>query len=84
MADRPRRWATWAFLANVAGNLMLARMNVLGWLVRLATNVLWIAYAVQVESGGPMWLNHAAFFAINVYGFREWKNKEKANGKGQA
>lgn len=65
-----------AFITNVAGNLMLARLNVWGWIVRLLTNVLWIVYAIQIESGGPMWLNHLTFFAINVYGFRTWKRRE--------
>ena len=66
-----------AFLMNVAGNLMLAKLNVWGWIVRLATNVAWIAYAVQVPGGAPMWANHAAFFAINIYGFREWRGQQK-------
>lgn len=74
-----------AFIANVAGNLMLAKQNLWGWVVRLVTNVLWIGYAVNIEGGGPMWLNHVAFFAINVYGFTEWKRKEQASGQeGQA
>lgn len=62
-----------AFGLNVAGNLMLARMNAWGWVVRLVTNVAWVAYAVQIPGGGPMWMNHAAFFGINIYGFREWR-----------
>ena len=63
-----------AFAMNVAGNLMLARLNAFGWLVRLATNIAWIVYAVQVPGGGPMWANHAAFFAINLYGWRRWQS----------
>ena len=55
-----------AFVLNVAGNLMLARKNVWGWIVRLVTNV---------PGGGPMWLNHAAFFMINIYGYREWRRR---------
>lgn len=70
-----------AFVMNVAGNLMLARMNVWGWVVRLMTNVTWIAYAVQVPGGAPMWLNHAAFLAINIYGFREWRGAQQEGGK---
>lgn len=62
-----------AFMMNVAGALMLARMNVWGWVVRLVTNVLWVTYAMQVEGGGPMWMNHIAFFGINLYGFRQWR-----------
>lgn len=67
-----------AFGLNVAGNLMLARMNVWGWIVRLVTNVAWITYAVQIPGGGPMWMNHIAFFAINIYGFRQWRGQPEA------
>lgn len=66
-----------AFGLNVAGNLMLARMNVWGWIVRLVTNVAWIAYAVQIPGGGPMWANHAMFLFINLYGFRAWRRQQK-------
>jgi len=67
-------WA--AFAMNVAGNLMLARLNVWGWIVRLLTNVAFIVYALQVPGGGPMWANHVAFFAINIYGFRHWRKQQ--------
>lgn len=60
---------------NVAGNLMLTRMNVWGWVVRLLVNVLYILYAVQIESGGPMVFNHVIFVAINIEGWRKWKGK---------
>ena len=70
-----------AFSLNVAGNLMLARMNAWGWIVRLITNVVWIVYATQVAGGGPMWANHAAFFAINLYGFRNWRTQRSSGGQ---
>lgn len=65
-----------AFVLNVAGNLMLARLNIWGWGVRLLTNVAWIAYAVQIPGGGPMWLNHIVFFGINIYGFWHWRRRK--------
>ncbi len=61
-----------AFGLNVAGNLLLAHKRMAGWIVRLLTNVAWIAYAVQVEGGEPMVLNHAAFMGINLYGLGKW------------
>ncbi len=61
-----------ALALNVAGNLLLAHKNAAGWVVRLLTNVAWIVYAVQVESGGPMVLNHLIFLGINLYGMRQW------------
>lgn len=62
-----------AFGLNVAGNLLLARRNIAGWVVRLATNVAWVAYAIQVQGGEPMVLNHVAFFGINLYGWWNWR-----------
>lgn len=62
-----------ALVLNVTGNLMLARKNIWGWIVRLLTNVAWIAYAVQVSGGEPMALNHILFFGINIYGFWHWR-----------
>ena len=58
---------------NVWGNLMLAQKNIGGWLVRLLTNIGFIVYAIQIEGGEPMALNHVLFFGINVYGFWKWR-----------
>ncbi len=69
-----------AFGLSGAGNLMLARRNVWGWIVRLVTNIAWIAYALQVTGGDPMVANHAAFFAINIYGFRAWRRQQERLG----
>lgn len=66
-----------ATVLNVAGNLMLTRKNVWGWIVRLLVNVLYIIYAVQVEGGGPMWVNHAIFIVINIEGWRKWRQLEQ-------
>lgn len=62
-----------AFVLNVGGNLLLAHKNTFGWLVRLVTNVVWVVYAVQIDDGGPMALNHIVFFGINIYGLFKWK-----------
>lgn len=62
-----------AFALNVGGNLLLARRNIWGWVVRLATNVAWIFYAAQVPGGGPMWVNHLVFLGVNLYGFVLWR-----------
>lgn len=58
---------------NVLGNLMLAHKNLLGWLVRLAVNALYVVYAAQIDDGGPMVANHVVFAAINVHGFVLWR-----------
>jgi nicotinamide riboside transporter PnuC len=64
---------------NVAGNLMLTRMNVWGWIVRLLVNVLYVIYAVQIESGGPMVVNHVVFMSINIEGWRKWKRMKEVS-----
>ncbi len=64
-----------AIVLNVAGNLLLAHKNMAGWAVRLLTNAAWIAYAVQVESGEPMAVNHVLFMGINLYGLWKWTGK---------
>lgn len=58
---------------NVAGNLMLAKQSVSGWLVRMLTNVVYVVYALQIEQGMPVVANHVLFFGINIYGFYSWR-----------
>lgn len=65
-----------ALALNVGGNMLLAHKNIWGWVVRLATNAAWIAYAVQVDDGEPVALNHAVFLCINVYGLCRWRRGE--------
>ncbi len=64
-----------AFSTNVAGNLMVARKNIWGWIVRLVSIVLWGTYAWNTASPS-LFANAITFFAINCYGFWHW-NKHK-------
>ncbi len=65
-----------AFLTNVVGNLLLARKNIAGWIVRLVSIVLWGSYAWNTTSASLL-ANAVTFFAINCYGFRHWwKHRE--------
>ncbi len=61
-----------AFVLNVWGNLMLARLKTGGWVVRLLTNVVWVVYALYTDGGWPMMLNHIVFFWINIDGYLKW------------
>jgi nicotinamide riboside transporter PnuC len=70
-----------AFALNVIGNVLLAHKNILGWAVRLVTNVAWIVYAWQIEDGGPVVFNHAAFVLINLYGMVQWWKKRDGEKK---
>lgn len=65
-----------ATASNVAGNLMLAKMGISGWVVRIATNLLYIAYALQVSDGMPVVANHILFLGINVYGWHIWRRMQ--------
>jgi len=64
-----------AFLLNVLGNLLLAWKNIWGWIVRIASIVLWGVYAVDVASG-PMLMNSITFFTINCFGFWKWRKAQ--------
>ena len=70
-----------AFALNVAGNLLLVHKRWQGWAVRIVTNVAWIAYAAQIDDGGPVVANHAAFMAINLYGLSKWGKKKSLKGR---
>ena len=68
-----------AFLTNVAGNLLLTRLSIWGWPVRIVSIVLWGTYAVNLESPSlPLFANACTFFAINCYGWRNWYTKRRA------
>lgn len=62
---------------NVAGNLMLAKMSIRGWIVRMVTNVVYIVYALQISQGLPVVANHVLFLGINAYGLWQWRRQAK-------
>ena len=66
-----------AFLTNVGGNVLLARLIIWGWPVRIVSIVLWGTYAATIESPSLL-ANAATFFAINCYGWRNWYTKRRA------
>jgi hypothetical protein len=63
-----------AFLSNVVGNILLARLNIWGWPVRIFSIVLWGFYAVNLESPSLL-ANACTFFCINCYGWGNWYRK---------
>lgn len=63
-----------AFLSNVGGNLLLARLSIWGWPVRIVSIVMWGVYAVDLESPALL-ANACTFFGINCYGWRNWYRK---------
>ena len=65
-----------AFVLNVAGNVMLAWKNKIGWLVRIASIIAWGVYAVNIVSW-PMMANAVTFFGINCVGFYRWSREAK-------
>lgn len=63
-----------AFVLNVVGNLLLARKSIHGWVVRLASIILWGIYALEITSLA-MIANSITFFGINVYGWWNWSRR---------
>jgi nicotinamide riboside transporter PnuC len=65
------------FITNVLGNMLLAHKSQRGWGVRIASNLLWLAYAGQTSSFA-MTANGVTFMGINVYGWWKWRKEQRA------
>src|SRR5262245_39483980 len=61
-----------AFATNVAANLLLARKSEAGWVIRLVSNVFWLAFGL-IEHSIANTLNSVTFACINVYGLAKWR-----------
>jgi hypothetical protein len=60
-----------AFILNVWGNLSLTKLSAKGWIIRLASNGMWLIYSAGVGAW-PLFGNHAVFTLINIYGYWSW------------
>ena len=60
------------FGTNVVGNLLLTGRTRSGWIVRMVSNLFWVAYAVTVWSP-PVLANGVTFLLINVVGWWRWR-----------
>lgn len=65
-----------AFVLNVWGNMKLTTKSKVGWMIRLVANVAWIIYSFFAFAW-PLFINHIAFFYINIVGWRRWNREEK-------
>jgi hypothetical protein len=65
-----------AFALNVWGNWLLAVKSERGWLVRIASIVLWGIYAGQTASIA-MTANSITFFGINCFGYWKWRKEAR-------
>ena len=65
-----------AYLTNVAGNLLLARKNIWAWPVRMVSIVAWGIYAWDIASLSLL-ANAVTFFGINCYGLYYWLKDRK-------
>lgn len=63
-----------AFLTNVWANILIARKAESGWVVRLVSNVWWLAFGIAAASLANV-LNAVTFAAINVYGLLRWRRE---------
>lgn len=64
-----------AFALNVWGNLSLTNKSIHGWVIRLASNVFWVAYSYDTATWALL-ANHVAFGAINIVGWVRWSREE--------
>ena len=60
-----------AFALNVWGNLALTEKGVRGWLIRIASNLVWMPYGIWTHAWA-LSANHLLFLGINVYGWVKW------------
>jgi hypothetical protein len=63
-----------AFATNVWANILIARKSETGWIIRLVSNVFWLAFGIIALSIANM-LNAVTFAAINIYGLRRWRRE---------
>lgn len=63
-----------AFLSNVWANILIAHKKESGWVVRLGSNALWLAFGIAALSLANI-LNAVTFAVINVYGLRRWRKE---------
>lgn len=64
---------------------LLGEKNRYGWLFGMAGNVLWVVYALWPTWQIPLAILNAAFFGLNIRGYRNWQSGEAdvENGKCQ-
>ena len=60
---------------SLGGNVLIARKQRSGWLVWIAGNITWILVNFLGEMNAPMVLMYAAYFIINVIGYRQWQRE---------
>lgn len=62
---------------SIAGNLLLAKKNVLGFWSFLLGNVMWIAYSLIFNPNVSMIMQYIIFTVINIYGIYQYKKGDK-------
>lgn len=67
-------WA--AMLLNLWGNLSLISKSKTGWIVRLVSNVGWVAYSVHTGAWALL-ANHLTFAVVNIVGWVRWSREDE-------
>ena len=62
------------FALNLWGNLALTRYDAWGWIIRLGSNVAWVAYSANAGVW-PLLANHITFAGVNVLGWIRWRRQ---------
>ena len=60
---------------SLGGNVLIARKRRSGWLWWIAGNITWILVNFLGEMNVPMVVMYAAYFIINITGYKQWRRE---------
>ena len=64
-------------LFSLGGNLLIIFKKKSGWLAWIVGNILWIVINFIDVLNIPMVLMYIVYMIINIFGYIEWRRKEK-------
>lgn len=64
------------YICIVIGMIFLARKSAMGWLFRMAGDLLWTIIGVML-SMSSIWFWCSVFLVLDAYGYWHWKKKQK-------
>jgi nicotinamide riboside transporter PnuC len=67
-------------LFSLGGNLLIIFKKKSGWLAWIVGNILWIIINFIDVLNIPMVLMYVVYMIINIFGYIEWRRKEKKYG----
>lgn len=64
-------------LFSLGGNILIIFKKKSGWLAWIVGNILWIVINFIDVLNIPMVLMYVVYMIINIFGYIEWRRKEK-------